>query len=140
MTVRRNERKHMYRKLLLASIVLISAGVMAAVLADVPVKFGDLPPAVKQTIEKQANGNAVGGFSRERFTGKTVYEAEFEVDGHNKTVSIDPTGAVVEVEVRLEVDDLPGHVSFAIQKAKHMANLIRLVYQTTLQNAGFSER
>ena len=130
----------MCRKLLLASMMLISAGVIATALADAPVKFRDLPPAVQATIERQANGNAVGGFSRERFAGKSVYEAEFEVNGHNKTVSVDQTGAVVEVEGRLELDDLPGHARFSILKAKHTANLIRLVYQTTLQNVGFSGR
>lgn len=131
----------MYRKALLVSATLWAAGVMATALADVPVRFRDLPPAVQKAIEKQANGRAVGGFSKEGHAGKTIYEAEFEVNGHSEAVSVDDSGTVVEVEKRLEVGDLPSHARFAIEKAEHMANLLRLVYQTTLQqNTGAPER
>lgn len=141
MKVRQKEVSIMYRKTLWVSMILITAGAIATALADAPVKFRDLPLPVQKTIEKQANGSAIGGFSREMRRGKTIYEAEFEVNGHNEAVSVDNTGAVVEVENQLEINDLPGHARYLFEKARHMANLLRLVYQTALQqNPGGSER
>lgn len=67
----------MCRKLLLASLILISAEVLAIALADVPIEVRDLPPAAQATIERQANGNAAGGFSME----KSVYEPK--ASNHN---------------------------------------------------------
>ena len=139
--VPRTKGSIMYRRPLLVSTILVAAGAIASALADSPVKFRDLPRPVQKAIEKQANGSPIGGISKEIRRGKTIYEAEFEVNGHNGALSVDDTGAVVEVENQLEMDDLPGHARFALQKVKHMANLLRLVYQTALQqDPGRSER
>ena len=122
----------MYRRPLLVSMILIAAGAVATGLADAPVKFRDLPLPIQKTIEKQANGSPIGGISREMRREKTIYEAEFEVNGHTEAVSVDDTGVIVETENHLEIDDLPGHARFILEKTKHMANLLRLVYQTAL--------
>ena len=122
----------MHRKPLLLLMILVAAGFIVTALADVPLRFTDLPPAVQKTIAKEANGSPIGGLSREVERGKVIYEAEFEKNGHAEAISVDHTGAVVETEAKLEIDDLPGHARFAIEKAKYAANLLRLLYRTTV--------
>ena len=121
----------MYRKPLLL-LILGAAGFIVTALADVPLKFTDLPPAVQKTIEKEANGSAIGGFSKEVEHGEIIYEAELEKNGHPETISVNDAGVVVETETQLEIDDLPGHARFLTDEAKYAVNLLRLIYHTTV--------
>lgn len=80
------------------------------------VKMKDLPEAVRKTVQEQSKGATLRGLAREVDDGKTFYEAELKVNGHNKDVLIDPSGAVVEIEEEVAMSSLPPDVKATIQK------------------------
>jgi hypothetical protein len=77
----------------------------------------DLPAAVARTVDAQARGATIRGFSKEREHGQTFYEVELRVNGHTKDVLIDTTGAVVEVEEQVDIATLPAPVREALMAA-----------------------
>lgn len=93
--------------------LLVASGVSAA---EKRVKMESLPPAVQKTVQEQAKGATIRGLSKEIEHGKTFYEAELKINGHNKDVLIDPAGSVVEVEEEVPLDSVPAAVKDAIQK------------------------
>jgi hypothetical protein len=97
------------RKSLIAALAALA---VAAVLSaqEKKIKRSDLPPLVEQTVAAQSSGATIRGFSQERESGQTYYEAEMMVDGHSKDVLIDAKGAVVEVEEEVAIDALPAAV------------------------------
>ena len=123
--------------------LLVASGVSAA---EKRVKMESLPPAVQKTVQEQAKGATIRGLSIEIEDGKTFYEAELKVNGHNKDVLIDPSGAVVEVEEEVALDSLPAAAKDAIQKhaAKGKIMLVESVskndalvaYEAKIKTAG----
>ena len=123
--------------------LLVASGVFAA---EKRVKMESLPPAVQKTVQEQAKGATIRGLSIEIEDGKTFYEAELKVNGHNKDVLIDPAGSVVEVEEEVALDSLPPAVKDAIQKraAKGQIVLVESVskndavvaYEAKIKTAG----
>jgi uncharacterized membrane protein YkoI len=93
--------------------LLVAGGVSAA---DQRVKMENLPAAVQKTVQEQSKGGTIRGLSKEIEDGKTFYEAELKVNGHNKDLLIDPAGSVVEVEEEVALDSVPAAVKEAIQK------------------------
>jgi hypothetical protein len=75
------------------------------------VKKSDLPAEVQKTADEYSKGATVRGYSKEMENGKPEYEVQLTVDGHSKDVSIDETGAVVEIEEQVQLDKLPAPVS-----------------------------
>jgi uncharacterized membrane protein YkoI len=73
-------------------------------------KKSDLPAEVQKTADAYSKGAMVRGYSKEMEKGKPEYEVELTVDGHSKDVSIDETGAVIEVEEQVQLDELPAPV------------------------------
>jgi uncharacterized membrane protein YkoI len=90
---------------------------LSAFAAEKKVKLEDLPAAVQQAVKQESQGATVRGFSQETEKGKTLYEAEFTVNGHAKDVSFDPTGKIVSVEEEVAIDSIPAAAREAIQKA-----------------------
>ena len=80
------------------------------------VAMKDLPAAVQKTVREQSRGATIRGLARETENGKTNYEVELRVNGHNKDVLIDPSGAVVEVEEQVTLASLPAAVRTAIEQ------------------------
>ena len=80
------------------------------------VKTKDLPKAVQQTVQAQSRGATLRGLSKEVENGATIYEAEFKVNGHNRDVSIDVNGNVVEIEEEVALSSLPPAVKATIEK------------------------
>jgi uncharacterized membrane protein YkoI len=105
-----------------------------------------LPPAVQKTIQEQAKGATTRGLSKEIEDGKTFYEAELKVNGHNKDVLIDSAGSVVEIEEEVTLDSVPAAAKDAIQKraAKGQILLVEAVskndsivaYEAKIKTAG----
>ena len=93
--------------------LLVASGVSAA---EKRVKMESLPPAVQKTVQEQSKGGTIRGLAEEIEGGKTFYEAELKINGHNKDLLIDPNGAVVEVEEEVALDSLSAAVKDAIQK------------------------
>jgi uncharacterized membrane protein YkoI len=86
---------------------------VAAVLAglalayDEPVRMSDLPPAVRQTMERETRGASVHKLSRETENGRVYYEAEMTANGLPKEVVVDGAGAVVKVEEKTRLENIP---------------------------------
>jgi uncharacterized cupredoxin-like copper-binding protein len=101
----------------LAFVILITSLVsVGSSAAEKKVKMSDLPPAVQATVKEQSKGATVRGYSSEVENGKTLYEVELMVKGHSKDVSMDSTGAVVEVEEQVALSDIPAPAKEAIMK------------------------
>ena len=80
------------------------------------VKMSDLPPAVQKTVREQSKGATIRGFAKEVEHGKTSYEVEMKINGHNKDVLIDPEGAVLAVEEQVMLNALPAAVKAELIK------------------------
>jgi len=70
----------------------------------------DLPAAVARTVDAQARGATIRGYSREKEHGQTFYEVALRVNGHSRDVLMDTTGAVVEGEEQVDIATLPAAV------------------------------
>jgi hypothetical protein len=121
---------------------LWKSGLVAVSLLAVPVcvaqekkiKRSDLPAAVEKTVQVESRGATIRDFSEEKENGKTYFELEMVVNGRGKDVTIDPTGAVVEVEEEVPFDSLPPAVKDGL-KAKAGAGKIAKVESITKRNA-----
>jgi len=102
--------------LLVGPILVFSANGLAQN-SEKSVKMRDLPEAVRKVVEEQSKGATLRGLTKEVENGKTFYEAELKVNGHNKDVLIDASGAVVEIEEQVALSGLPAEVKATIQKA-----------------------
>jgi hypothetical protein len=89
---------------------LAAAGMASAQGQEKKIKRSDLPPAVEKTVAAQSAGATIKGFSEEKESGQTFYEAEMTVNGHTKDILIDATGAVVEVEEQVAMNALSAEV------------------------------
>jgi hypothetical protein len=89
--------------------------VVTAVAGEKKIKRSELPAAVERTVESESQGATIRGFSRESEKGKTYYEAELTVNGHNKDLLMDIAGAIVEVEEEVAIDSLPAAVRDGLQ-------------------------
>jgi uncharacterized membrane protein YkoI len=87
-----------------------------ALSADTRVKMADLPPAVQAAVKEQTKTATLVGLSKETENGTTTYEAETTVNGKSRDVSFDKTGAVVGVELEVDLDSIPAAAKAAIQK------------------------
>ena len=89
-----------------------------------------LPPAVQRTVAEQSKGATIRGFSKEVEDERTIYEMELVVAGHTKDVTMDSTGAVIEVEEQVAFDSLAPAVQQAI-KAQAGTATLRIVERLT---------
>ena len=64
-----------------------------------------VPAAVKATILKESAGGKITEIERETTNGKTIYEAEFILDGDEIEITIAPDGTLLGREVEHEGDD-----------------------------------
>jgi hypothetical protein len=75
-----------------------------------------LPPAVEKTVAAESQGATIKGFATEVEKGKRLYEAELEINGHSKDISMDRNGNIVEVEEEVTMDSLPAAVQDALKQ------------------------
>jgi uncharacterized membrane protein YkoI len=69
------------------------------------VKMQDVPPAVQETLRKEAKGGEIHELRREkRSNGDVIYEAEVKKNGQETELEIDGTGRVLERETEHEND------------------------------------
>ena len=90
------------------------------------VKMKDLPQAVQKTVREQSKGARIRELAKEIKDGKTFYEVALKVNGHNRDVLMDPTGAVVEIEEEITIDALPPVVKTAIEKHAGKGKIVRV--------------
>ena len=85
-----------------------------------------LPPAVERAVAEASAGAEVRGLSTETEDGRTSYEAELLVNGRSKDVSIDSSGAIVEIEEEVRLDSLPAAVREALVTHAGRAKIVRV--------------
>jgi len=110
---------------LLCASLLICAGGRAQD-SERRIKLKDLPTAVRKTVDEQSQGATLRGLSKEVENGKTFYEAELKIDGHNKDVLIDASGTVVEIEEQVALASLPPNVKATLDKAVGNGKILRI--------------
>ena len=59
------------------------------------VSFSQCPEAVQKTLKREAMGEEIKSVDMEQLTGKTVYEADVKIEGHNYEVLVDPKGMLL---------------------------------------------
>ena len=84
----------------------------------------NLPPAVQATVKEQSKGATIRGLAKEKEKGKTLYELELKVDGHNRDMMIDESGKIVSIEEQVELKDLPAAVQATILKQTGKGKII----------------
>jgi hypothetical protein len=90
------------------------------------IKYTDLPPAVRETEEKQARGAIVKGYSKEIDNGRTEYEVETILNGKSRDISIDPSGKIIEIEQEVSLDAVPAASKTAIQKGAEGGSILKV--------------
>ena len=98
----------------IALTLVISSGITRA--SEKRFSYGDLPPAVKETVQKEIQGATVKGYSKEVENGRTEYEVEMIVDGKSRDISMDPSGKIIEIEQEVSLDAVPAAAMAAIRK------------------------
>jgi hypothetical protein len=104
------------------SRISLAAAFLAAFLApgfgsETRVSMKELPPAVQKTVQEQSGGATLRGLTKEVEHGKTFYEAELNVNGHNRDVLIGADGTVAEIEEEVPLASLSTPVKSALEKA-----------------------
>jgi len=107
-----------------ALMIGICSGIARA--SEQRINYGDLPPAVQQTVQKEIQAATVKGYSKEVEHGKVRYEVEMTVDGKTRDVSIDPSGKVVEVEQEVSPEAVPPAAMAAIKKGVKGGSVLKV--------------
>src|ERR1700722_10367760 len=95
----------------LASLILS----VPAIAQEKKLKKEELPPAVQKTADEQSKGATVRGYSTEKEDGQTIYEVQLTVNGKARDVSMDASGAVMEVEDQVDFASLPDAVQAGLK-------------------------
>jgi hypothetical protein len=110
----------------LALTVALALTTTAAFAQEKKIQRADLPPAVEKTVTSQSQGATIKGISQEKENGQLLYEAEMIVSGHSKDVSIDATGAIVEVEEQVALDSLPAAVRAGLAAKARTGKIVKV--------------
>jgi hypothetical protein len=111
------EHQMKLRKAFIILPILTGFGLVSVVQAqEKKLKREELPAAVEKTVAEQSNGATIRGFSTEIENGQTIYEAELIVNGHQKDISMDEHGKIIEVEEEVAMDSLPPAVTEGLRK------------------------
>lgn len=95
-------------------LTLLASALNSAQAQEKKINRSELPAVVEKTVEAQAAGASLRGFSKETENGRVLYEAELTMNGHSKDILIDETGKVVEVEEQVDIDALSPSVRNAL--------------------------
>lgn len=94
--------------------------------AEKRIQRSDLPPAVEKTVAEQSKDATIRGFSEEKESGQTFYEAELTTNGHNKDVLIDTDGTVVEIEEQVPLESLSVEVRNGLQAKAGNGKIVKV--------------
>jgi uncharacterized membrane protein YkoI len=82
------------------------------------VDLASTPAPVQTAIKRFAGNNKLEKITRENEHGKTVFEAEFDLDDMDHTITVSENGDVIEEEVEVKPASLPAAVT-AAAKSKY---------------------
>ena len=108
------------------SIVTLFATSLMASAAEKTIDRSTLPAAVEKTVQANAQGATIKGFSTEREHGKKVYEAEMIVNGHTKDLQIAEDGTLNEIEEEVSFDSLPPAAQSALTRKAGSAKITKV--------------
>jgi len=80
------------------------------------VRLDQVPAAAREAILKEAGKNTIKEIEEETENGRTLYEAEWEVEGKETEVTVTPDGKIVAREVELTLKEVPRAVRRTIRK------------------------
>jgi DNA-binding protein YbaB len=103
----------MFFSLIIAQLFLLSGTIAAQ---EKQLQRSDLPAPVQKTADAQSKGATVTGYKKEMKAGKPAYEVKMTINGHSKDVTIDPSGALLEIEEQVALEALPAAVRDGLQK------------------------
>jgi uncharacterized membrane protein YkoI len=106
-------RSKMFFPLIIAQILFLSGTIAAQ---EKQLQRSDLPAPVQKTADAQSKGATVTGYKKETEAGKPAYEVKMTINGHSKDVTIDPSGALLEIEEQVALEALPAAVRDGLQK------------------------
>jgi hypothetical protein len=106
-------RPKMFFSLIIAQLFLLSGTIAAQ---EKQLQRSDLPAPVQKTADAQSKGATVTGYKKETEAGKPAYEVKMTINGHSKDVTIDPSGALLEIEEQVALEALPAAVRDGLQK------------------------
>lgn len=105
----------MQTKFRLFCSVLIAIHCVAILPAEAaPLKMADLPDPVRQTIWAEAGKGRVLSISKEVDDGEVTYEAEIRKANKERSLTVDETGQLLDIEVFL--NEVPAPVQAGIKK------------------------
>jgi len=104
-------------KIVLAAVIIVLWLTAAAQAQERKLTRAQLPPAVEKTVAAESQGATIKGFATELEKGRHLYEAELEINGHSKDISMDKSGKIVEVEEEVTKDSLSADVQNALKAA-----------------------
>ena len=117
--------------------VLIAAHPFAA---EKRIQMKDLPPLVREAVERETKGATVKGLAKEVEHGKTFYEAETEINGHARDLLFDATGHLIEVEEQMAIDSAPAAVTAALSARGKILRLESVTKGTSVTYEGVVEK
>jgi DNA-binding protein YbaB len=106
-------RTKMFLFLIIAQLFFLSGTIAAQ---EKQLQRSDLPAPVQKTADAQSKGATVTGYKKETEAGKPAYEVKMTINGHSKDVTIDPSGALLEIEEQVALEALPAAVRDGLQK------------------------
>ncbi|MFO8013739.1 MAG: hypothetical protein R6X20_10595 [Phycisphaerae bacterium] len=80
------------------------------------VSLGEVPEAARNTILHEAAGHKVREIEKETENARTVYEAEWKVDGKEVEVTVAADGKLLERETEIALKDVPAAARETILK------------------------
>ena len=69
------------------------------------IAFKDAPAAVRKTLKREANGEKIKTVDKEKLNGKTVYEADVEIDDHNYEIVVSSKGLLLSKKLDNEAEE-----------------------------------
>lgn len=81
-----------------AALLLGIAGCASNSSKEVPVALGDVPAAVRATLERESRGGKITEVEREVKNGRTIYSADATVNGEEWDIAIAEDGTLISKE------------------------------------------
>ena len=112
------------KRIVLAGLVL--SVLLPASATDKPMKLSDMPPIVQETIRQQTKSASIRRTLTEIENGETFYECESLQNGRTRDFLVDKTGAMVEVEDQVSLEEVPAPVKMVVQRSASGGKLTKL--------------
>ena len=74
---------------------------------EVKINLADAPAAVQKTLQREAFGAEIKKVAKESEEGKTTYEAEVKIEGHEYVIKVAADGTLLEKELEDEDEEVP---------------------------------